>query len=272
MLELRNITFGYNQKQPVLKNVSMQVAAGEFLAVAGRNGSGKTTVTRLLMALKKPSTGSVLLYGESTAAFSPADMARHIGYVFQNPDRQIFRDTVAHEAAFGPEQLGFSPEETKQAVDRALELTGLTELAGAYPPTLSKGQKQRLTIASALAMQPKLLILDEPTSGQDSYERQKLLDLLLQLNWQGTAIILVTHDMEIIARYPQRVIVMAEGEKVFDGSPRQLFGGNYPVAEWSLDYPAAIAISREIFLDEECVMSIDELYQKLEAKLGGDRQ
>lgn len=272
MLELRDVTFGYNHKQPVLKNVSMHVAAGEFLAIAGRNGSGKTTVTRLLTALKKPSAGSVLLNGENTAAFSPADMARHIGYVFQNPDRQIFRDTVAHEAAFGPEQLGFSPEEIKHSVDRALALTGLTELAGAYPPTLSKGQKQRLTIASALAMQPKLLILDEPTSGQDSCERQKLLDLLLQLNSQGMAIILVTHDMEVIARYPQRVIVMAEGEKVFDNTPRQLFSGNYPVTEWSLDYPQAIAISLEVFPGEECVMSIDELYQKLQTKLGGDRQ
>ncbi|WP_312521385.1 ABC transporter ATP-binding protein [Anaerospora sp.] len=271
MLELQNITFGYNKNQPVLKDVSINIEAGEFIAIAGRNGSGKTTVTRLLTALKKPSSGNVLLNGQDAGANSPADMARHIGYVFQNPDRQIFRDSVAHEAAFGPEQLGFSPAEIKKAVDQALELTGLAELANAYPPTLSKGQKQRLTIASALAMQPKLLILDEPTSGQDSCERQKLLELLMQLNAQGVAIILVTHDMEIIARYPQRVIVMAEGEKVFDGTPRQLFNGKYPIAEWSLSYPAAVAIGQDVFPNEEAVMSIDELCQMLEAKLGGDR-
>lgn len=272
MLELRNVTFGYKQKQPVLKNVSLSIGAGEFIAIAGRNGSGKTTVTRLLTALKKPNSGMILLDGKDAAANTPADMARHIGYVFQNPDRQIFRDSVAHETAFGPEQLGFTTKETEDAVSRALELTGLSDLAEAYPPTLSRGQKQRLTIASALAMQPKMLILDEPTSGQDCCERQRLLELLTQLNSQGVAIILVTHDMEILARYPQRVVVMAEGEKVFEGTPRQLFSGNHPIAEWSLSYPTAVAIGQELFPDSsETVMSIDDLCQLLELKLGGDR-
>ena len=245
MLELNQITFGYNRDHHVLHDVSLSIQAGEFIAVVGRNGSGKTTVTRLMMALKKPVAGSVRLDGGDMAKATPADMARHIGYVFQNPDRQMFRDTVEREISFGPEQLGFAPTDLRQAVDRALNLTGIAHLAEAYPMTLSKGQKQRVAIASALAMSPRLLILDEPTSGQDARERQRLMELLTDLNKQGVAIVLVTHDMELVARYARRVIVMAQGAVAFDGTPQELFNGGQPLGEWGLQ-TAKSTISREI--------------------------
>ena len=234
MLELKDITFGYSGDSPVFRDLSLTIGAGEFVAIVGRNGSGKTTVTRLMMALKKPQAGQILFNGADMVSATPADMARHIGYVFQNPDRQMFRDTVEREVAYGPEQLGFSPEECRQSVEQALKLTGLTSLAQAYPMTLSKGQKQRVTIASSLAMKPQMLILDEPTSGQDARERQRLMGLLADLQQQGVTIILVTHDMELVASYPQRVVVMGEGGLVFDGEPGELFGGNHPLEKWGL--------------------------------------
>ena len=198
MLELNQITFGYNRDHHVLHAVSLSIQAGEFIAVVGRNGSGKTTVTRLMMALKKPVAGSVRLDGGDMAKATPADMARHIGYVFQNPDRQMFRDTVEREISFGPEQLGFAPTDLRQAVDRALNLTGIAHLAEAYPMTLSKGQKQRVAIASALAMSPRLLILDEPTSSLDEQETQRLFAIIRKLQKQGMGIIFISHFFTIL--------------------------------------------------------------------------
>lgn len=245
MLEFESVSYCYKPGQYALREVSLKVSDGEFMAVVGRNGSGKTTLTRLVMVLLKPAAGRVLLGGRDINGYSTADMARQIGYVFQNPDRQIFRDTVAKETAYGPEQLGFSAADTAAAVDEALAATGLTELAEAYPRSLSKGQKQRLAVASALALRPRMLILDEPTSGQDAREKLALMDLLAGLNAKGVAIILVTHDMELVARYTHRAVVMAEGRKVYDGEVRELFADG-DLAAWGLREPAAAGISRRL--------------------------
>ncbi|AIF50462.1 energy-coupling factor ABC transporter ATP-binding protein [Pelosinus sp. UFO1] len=246
MLELQNISFSYKAQSPVIHNVSLTVNPGDFLAIVGRNGSGKTTLTRLMMTLKKPTKGTILYQGDSVEKYTPAKMAHHIGYVFQNPDRQIFHDTVTEEVSYGPIQLGYTPEQIKSFVTEALTLTRLSHLADAYPLTLSKGQKQRVTIASALAMQPKILILDEPTSGQDAREREQLLELLLKLNQQGTAILLVTHDMEFLSACAKRAIVMAKGHKVFDGSTSELFQDTHQLSDWGLIEPTALKISRQL--------------------------
>ncbi|MDD4600743.1 Energy-coupling factor transporter ATP-binding protein EcfA2 [bioreactor metagenome] len=246
MLELKNISFAYKAQSPVINNVSLTIATGEFLAIAGRNGSGKTTLTRLIMALKKPTSGEITLDGKTTKKSGPADMARSIGYVFQNPDRQIFHDTVIAEVAYGPEQLGYSPDKVTEMVNQALTATGLTELASAYPATLSRGQKQRLAIASALAMEPKMLILDEPTSGQDNIERNQLMKLLADLNKQGLAILLITHDMELLAAYATRVIVMDHGTNAYDGTPATLFKNTAQLKKWGLTEPTAMNISQNL--------------------------
>ncbi len=159
MLELKNVYFSYKAQSHVIHDVSLTVSPGDFLAIVGRNGSGKTTLTRLMMTLKKPIKGDLFYQGNSLQNSSPAKMAHHIGYVFQNPDRQIFHDTVAEEVAYGPKQIGCTPEQIQVFVHEALEVTGLSHLAETYPLSLSKGQKQRLTIASALSMKPKILIL-----------------------------------------------------------------------------------------------------------------
>lgn len=246
MLELHSVDFGYKAQTKVLQNVSLTINRGEFVAIAGRNGSGKTTLTRLMMALKKPLCGDILFEGTNTKRYTPADMARHIGYVFQNPDRQIFRDTVSDEVAYGPEQLGFSLNEIRSFVQEALASTALTQLAMTYPLSLSKGQKQRLAIASALAMQPKMLILDEPTSGQDARERQQLIMLLSKLHQQGKTILLITHDMDLLARLAQRVVVMDKGKKAFDGTTEELFRDESCLKTWGLTEPTAIKLSRAL--------------------------
>ena len=268
MLEMIGVCFAYQRGKPILRDVSLQVAVGEFVVVAGSNGSGKTTLTKLLMGLLKPEAGEILLDGVTTAKKTVAAMARHIGYVFQNPDRQMFRDTVFKEVAYGPEQLGFTSEQVKQQTAAALAATGLTEVAANYPRSLSRGQKQRVAIASALAMKPRVLILDEPTSGQDAEQREHLLQLLDDLNKEGITIILVTHDMDILARYAHRVLVMAGGSKAFDGSARELFTGTYPLTEWGLAEPAAVEISRELAsYGISAALSIAKLQFELQLKL-----
>ncbi|WP_371375931.1 energy-coupling factor ABC transporter ATP-binding protein [Sporomusa aerivorans] len=246
LLNIQDIVFTYKNGGRALDHVDFAVRAGEFVALAGRNGSGKTTLTRLAMSLIKPAGGSIQFAGNGTAAMTPADMARSIGYVFQNPDRQIFRETVLKEIAYGPEQLGFSPEAINESVAWALKMTGLTELAGNFPRMLSRGHKQKVAIASAIAMRPKMLILDEPTSGQDPWEAQNLMELLTGLNQQGITIILVTHDMELIARYAGRAVVLNQGKKVFDGTPAELFDGSRNIAAWGLLPPAAVALSQQL--------------------------
>ncbi|SDE92040.1 energy-coupling factor ABC transporter ATP-binding protein [Sporomusa acidovorans] len=246
LLEIQKLVFAYGHGGRVLNEVDLTVNAGDFIALAGRNGSGKTTLTRLAMSLLKPSGGTIYFQGKDTAVMTTADMARSVGYVFQNPDRQIFRDTVAQEVAYGPEQLRFSPAVVNDSVAWALSMTGLTELAGRFPRLLSRGQKQRIAIASAIAMRPQMLILDEPTSGQDPWEAQNMMELLTSLNQQGITIILVTHDMELIGQYASRAIVLDRGHKVFDGTPATLFNGEIDIAAWGLIPPTAVAISRQL--------------------------
>lgn len=158
MLELRDVSFAYAGGEPILEHLNVQIREGEFIGLGGRNGSGKTTVTRLLMGLEKPTSGIVRLDGRDVTAAGAAERSRFIGYVFQRPERQMFRSTVAEEVAYGPEQLGRTPEEVSADVNAALEAANLTDLAAAYPPNLNRSEKQRVAIASALAMKTRYLI------------------------------------------------------------------------------------------------------------------
>lgn len=178
MLKVENIRFGYVPSVDIFQNVTFTIEGGEYIAIGGRNGCGKTTITRLLVGLEKAREGHMYYNGRDITSMPPSKRGQFIGYVFQQPDRQMFRPTVATEVAFGPESLGRSKGEVKRIVDEVLERTGIGHLREAYPPTLRRGEKQRVAIASALAMQSKILILDEPTSGQDGKETKELLALL----------------------------------------------------------------------------------------------
>ena len=199
-------------------------------------------------------------------------MARAIGYVFQNPDRQIFRDTVAQEVAFGPEQMDWSDNERMQAVADALRMTGLESVAAAYPRGLTRSFRQRIAIASALALKPRLLILDEPTSGQDAEEKSQLMKLLDELNQQGIGIILVTHDMELLLAHTRRAVVLHQGEKVFDGLTEELFAATTAtkVSEWGLRVPDVAAVAAKLKNPLGAVRTVEQLADRIEGQLRGD--
>ena len=274
MLDIQQVSFAYPGHAPALKDVSLTVAAGDFIGLAGRNGSGNTTLTRIMVGLAKPVSGQVLLDGKNTIQCGPAVMARAIGYVFQNPDRQIFRDTVAQEVAFGPEQMDWSDNERMQAVADALRMTGLESVAAAYPRGLTRSFRQRIAIASALALKPRLLILDEPTSGQDAEEKAQLMSLLDELNQQRIGIILVTHDMELLLAHTRRAVVLHQGEKVFDGQTEELFADDAAakVAEWGLRVPDAAAVAGKLAKPLGAVRTVEELADRIEGRLRGDER
>ena len=274
MLDIQQVSFAYPGHAPALKELSLTVAAGDFIGLAGRNGSGKTTLTRIMVGLAKPVSGQVLLDGQNTIQCGPAIMARAIGYVFQNPDRQIFRDTVAQEVAFGPEQMDWSDNERMQAVADALRMTGLESVAAAYPRGLTRSFRQRIAIASALALKPRLLILDEPTSGQDAEEKSQLMKLLDELNQQGIGIILVTHDMELLLAHTRRAVVLHQGEKVFDGLTEELFAATTAtkVSEWGLRVPDVAAVAGKLEKPLGAVRTVEELADRIEGRLRGDER
>ena len=272
MLDIQQVSFAYPGHAPALKELSLTVAAGDFIGLAGRNGSGKTTLTRIMVGLAKPVSGQVLLDGQNTIQCGPAIMARAIGYVFQNPDRQIFRDTVAQEVAFGPEQMDWSDSERTQAVADALRMTGLESVVAAYPRGLTRSFRQRIAIASALALKPRLLILDEPTSGQDAEEKAQLMKLLDELNQQGIGIILVTHDMELLLAHTRRAVVLHQGEKVFDGLTEELFAATTAtkVSEWGLRVPDVAAVAAKLKKPLGAVRTVEQLADRIEGQLRGD--
>ena len=270
MLEIREVSFSYPGQSPALNQVSVSIAPGEFIGLAGRNGSGKTTLTRLMVGLTKPAAGQVLLDGKPAQDCGPAVMARSVGYVFQNPDRQIFRDTVATEVAYGPEQMDWNETERQAAVADALSMTGLTELADAYPRGLARSFRQKVAIASALALRPRLLIHDEPTSGQDEEEKQQLMQLLGDLNRRGLGVILVTHDMELLLEHTRRTVVLHHGEKVFDGPTIGLFADpSRDVGVWGLRVPDAAAVAGKLTKIKISVRSMEELAVGIQKHRGG---
>lgn len=268
MLEIKNVSFHYGKDGPeILRDISLSFGKGEFVAITGRNGSGKTTVTRLLTGLEKPSAGEISFDGKNVTAESAAERSRFIGYVFQQPDRQMFMPTVREEVSFGPLQQGKSGAELKEIVDRAMEQADIAELAGEYPRTLSRGDQQRVAIASALAMDTEYLVLDEPTSGQDGREKKRLCALMKKLRDAGITILLVTHDMDIVAADCGRAIVIADHGIAFDGTPEELFSEGRP-EDWGLASPTAVRLGRVLPGSPYCkdMKTFCEMYKEAHAK------
>ncbi|MFV0618616.1 energy-coupling factor ABC transporter ATP-binding protein [Megasphaera sp. WILCCON 0056] len=271
MLEMKDVSFNYGNGVPVLEHVNVQIGEGEFIGLGGRNGCGKTTVTRLLMGLEKPVSGEIRYDGKVINDDDASVRSHFIGYVFQRPERQMFRPTVREEVAYGPQQLGMSRDEIHQAVEEALAATELTGLAEAYPPNLNRGEKQRVAIASAIAMHTKYIVLDEPTSGQDSEDKEQLMALLTELNKKGMTILIISHDMDIFAEYCQRVLVIGNHTKAFDGTPQELFTQRDDLYDLGLSRPDAVTLSMAV-PDFPYCKSMKEFTAAMLERIGGTRK
>ncbi|MCD6513687.1 MAG: energy-coupling factor transporter ATPase [Candidatus Odinarchaeota archaeon] len=272
---VEDLSFTYPDGTLALEDISLEIYEGEFVAIIGQNGSGKTTLVKHFNGLLKPTKGRVIVDGVDTRKATVAELARKVGYLFQNPDHQIFSNTIEEEIAFGPRNLGLSEDEIKERVEEALEIFELTKIRKENPIFRSKGEKTRIALASIVAMRPKVLILDEPTTGLDWRQSEKVMQYVKKMHDSGHIIIFITHDMRIVAEYAKRVIVMHRGRILLEGDVRDVFAQPEILKETFLFPPQitqyAHALKRNITDKEipKSVLTVREMLdviQKLFAK------
>ncbi len=231
MIEFRDVTFVHPTGVTALDHVSLRVEPRETLAVVGENGAGKTTLVKHITGLLKPTSGVVLVDGEDTRKRTTAELSRKVGVAFQNPDHQLFSESVEEEVAFGLRNFGFTEQLVKERIEWSLRFFGLEEYRKSSPLVLSGGEKKRLTVACILAWDPQVVVLDEPTVGQDSIQKEKLVEIIRMLRSTGKTVVLVSHDIEFLWPIQPRVVVMAKGKVIADGqaadvmSKRELLAG-----------------------------------------------
>lgn len=246
IIEAKNLWFSY-YKDWILKGINLKIYEGEVVSLIGPNGCGKTTLVKHFNGLLKPTKGRVLVKNIDTRSATTAQLAKIVGYVFQNPNHQIFSNTVFEEVAFGPRNLGL--ERIKERVESSLEAVDMLKLIDKPPFLLSMGEKERLAIASLLSMEPSVLILDEPTTGQDYTTCSKIIKIAKKLKEQGKTIVLISHDMEVIAECSDRVFLMQNGRIVKSGEPEKVFSDFKLLESLSLSPPQIVWIGRELALN-----------------------
>jgi energy-coupling factor transporter ATP-binding protein EcfA2 len=222
IVKFENVVFGYDQ-QEVLHDINLEIRRGDVIAILGPNGAGKTTFVKHAIGLLKPKTGRVLVQGRDTKEASVAQIASTLGYVFQSPSHMLFAPTVREELAFGPKNLRHPKSEIEKEVVEALQIVNLEDKIDDPPLALSFGQQKRVSIAAILAMRSRILVMDEPTAGQDYQNYMNFMDAILQLPG-FEAILFITHDVDLAVIYANRVLLVAQGKLVADGSPHEVLG------------------------------------------------
>ncbi|MEN4041227.1 MAG: ATP-binding cassette domain-containing protein [Anaerolineaceae bacterium] len=222
---VENLVYRYPDGTLALDGINMEIYENEFMAFIGQNGSGKTTFSKCLNGLLKPTNGDVIVDGLNSKNTPIVQMVRRVGYVFQNPDHQLFNSNCWDEIAYGPRNIELPEVEVKERVEEAAEVVGLSkEYFTEHPFFLTKGMRQRVAIASILALRPKVIIVDEPTTGQDARQSIEIMEFLKDLNEKhGHTIIIITHDMPIVAQYARRTIAMGLGKVMADGLTAEVF-------------------------------------------------
>lgn len=219
MIEFYDVSFVHQSGIQALKNINLRIEKGERVAIVGENGAGKTTLIKHMNGLLKPTKGIVRVMGLDTRQASTAELSRKVGIAFQNPDHQLFCETVEEEVSFALRNFGFTEDLTKKRVEWTLRFFGLEQYSKSSPISLSGGEKKRLTLACILAWDPEVIVLDEPTVGQDAIQKEKLSEIIKMLNSAGKTVVIVSHDIEFIWPLQPRVIIMSAGEIIGDGHP-----------------------------------------------------
>lgn len=246
MIEFVNVVAGYGEGAPVLHDLSFTIGDGEFVAFAGTNGAGKSTAMRLVNGLLKPSSGQVLIDGVPTTELRTSELARRVGFLFQNPDSQICCNTVREELLFGFKAQDRLDADAEARVEEMIETFGFD--ADAEPYLLNRGTRQLLALASVIVMEPSCVVLDEPTTGLDFRECVKVMDVIARLHAQGTTVVMVCHDMEVVADYAERVIAMTAGTVVADGPTFEVLRDPEAIERAHLLRPQIVEIAMELAL------------------------
>lgn len=223
-IELKNLHHVYPSGDHAIRGVSLVLEGTEPIAVIGQNGAGKTSMVKHLNGLLRPSQGRVMIDGTDTAAYTTARLSKDIGYVFQNPYDQLFLESVRKEFAFGPKRIGMSRADIEARTEYVAELVGLSDKLDVHPFDLTDAEKKFCTIGSVIMMNPKTLIFDEPTCGQDTRGITRLAAIMQSLRTDGRLCVTISHDMRFVAAYCKRIIVMSKGKVILDGPKEQVFG------------------------------------------------
>ena len=245
-VQVNNLIYEYSPGQPALKGIDMTIEAGQFVAFIGQNGAGKTTLAKHFNGLLKPTHGEVIVGGMNTLQYDTSDLSKTIGYVFQNPDHQIFSSTVEKELEFGLKNAGFKGKDIKERIEQVLQYTGLQKYRNVHPFSLGKGERQMIAVASILVLKPKLLIIDEPTTGSDWAGVQTMMALIRKLHNAGTTIIMISHDMDLVAQYAKRVIVLKNGNILLDGTPQEVFSNEQILLDSAIISPQLCRLSSRL--------------------------
>ena len=271
MISVQNASFNYPDGPQVLHGVNLEINDGEFVAIMGENGAGKTTLVKMFNGLLKPTKGLVEIDGVKTKEKSVAQMSREVGLIFQNPDNQLFAETVAQELGFSLRNFGFAEDIIQQRVNSFLHLLDLQQYAASSPFVLSGGERKRVALAAILVWDPKHVIMDEPTIGQDYLQKERLRNFITQLVSQGKAVVIVTHDVEFVAECKPRVVLLSHGTIIGDGPATRILTDPTLVEEASLTMPQIATLMNGLTSDNasqeiiEVYAARDYLLKKLRA-------
>ncbi|MBC7878880.1 MAG: ABC transporter ATP-binding protein [Anaerolineales bacterium] len=261
-IEINDLRFTYPTGLEALQGISLTIEAGEQVAIVGQNGAGKTTLVRHFNGLLQPSSGSVLIGEWDTKKHSVAKLASRVGYVFQNPDEQLFSKDVGTEIRFGPRNLGYSKEKIDELVTRALSLTELSDKTDTNPYDLSPTWRKMAALASVIAMDTPIVIFDEPTTGQDAVNVARIANVIAELRKEGKTVITITHDIDFCAENFDRVIALSNGKILLDGSARDVLGQEEILAQTYVDPPQLTRLGKRLGL-KETVRNQDEFLKAL---------
>jgi energy-coupling factor transport system ATP-binding protein len=248
-IQIEGLAFSYDPARPVLQDINFNVADNEFVAILGQNGSGKTTLLKCITALLRQNSGEIFIRGKNTRRMTIAEIAREVGFVTQNPDSQLFADTVFNEAAFALKNAGLDYAAIKIRVEEALAELGLEDKSGAFPPALSRADRAKTVIASVLAMGAKILLFDEPDAGQDYRSCVRIMRLMRDLHARGYTVIFITHNVSLAAEYGKRLVIMDGGKIAADGDARQVLGDAAALERLGIVPPQITRLSRMLRKD-----------------------
>lgn len=267
-LKLKDVYFEYSNGFTAVEGVSLDIEKGEKIAIVGQNGAGKTTAVKMMNGLLKPTKGQVIVNGKDTKEHTTAQISRMVGYVFQNPDEQIFNKDVYSEIIYTPKYYKFEKEEIKRRLRKALELTGIEEYLDENPYNLPYSLRKFVTIAAVIAMEPDIIILDEPTAGQDVKGMEQLAYLISKLEEEGKTVITITHDMEFVVKNFHRVIVMTNKRVIADGNKRDIFWNEEILEKSALHQPQISKLCSILNVDKN-ILDINECIDYIKKLNGG---
>lgn len=237
VLKIDDLSFSYPKGGSALEHVSFEIRENEFVAIIGQNGAGKSTLLKNITGLLRPTSGNIYINGKNNKEMTVAQISKEIGFVLQNPDRQLFADNVYEELAFGLRNHGFTEEECKVRIAETLASVGLSGMENEFPPALSKGDRAKVVISCVIALRPNIIILDEPTSGQDYIGCYQIMNIAKNLHAQGHTVIFVTHHMPLVAEFSQRTIVMSRKHVLMDDTAHNVFSRPEELATTNINPP-----------------------------------